>query len=351
MDQGVSCPLPLKNAEMIVLGHGSGGRLTHDLINDVFYKHFSNPILSSGNDAAILIDPIPSEPGKFVTSTDAHVVDPLTFPGGDIGKLAICGTVNDVSMMGAKPLYITATFIIEEGMQISELEKYVQSMQQACQEAGVIVVSGDTKVIPKGKADKLFISTTGIGWLPESRSISGDLAKPGDTVIISGSIGDHGIAVLQARGDLGFSSDIRSDVAPLNHMIELLLENVPCVHVFRDPTRGGLATTLVEIANQSKVTIQIEEEKIPVRPEVSSTCSMLGLDPLFIANEGKVIIILPAKYADKALKIVQNHEYGRNAMCIGSVIGNSKGEVLLRTPFGTNRVLNMLSGEMLPRIC
>jgi hydrogenase expression/formation protein HypE len=351
MDQGVSCPLPLKHEEIIVLGHGSGGRLTHDLIKDVFYKHFSNPILSSGNDAASLIDLLPSEPGKIVTSTDAHIVDPLTFPGGDIGKLAICGTVNDVSMLGAKPLYITATFIIEEGMQISELEKYVHSMQQTCMEAGVIVVAGDTKVTPRGKADKLFISTTGIGWLPKGRSISGNLAKSGDAVIISGSVGDHGIAVLQARGDLGFSSDIQSDVAPLNHMIENLLKDVPCVHVLRDPTRGGLATTLVEIALQSEVTIQVDEEKIPVRKEVSSACNMLGLDPLFIANEGKVIIILPTEYADKALKTLQNHKYGRNATCIGSVIGNSSGEVLLRTPFGTNRFLNMLSGEMLPRIC
>ena len=351
MDQGVSCPLPLTHSEIIVLGHGSGGRLTHDLIKDVFHKHFSNPILSSGNDAAVLIDPIPSGPGKFVISTDAHIVDPLIFPGGDIGRLAICGTVNDVSMLGAKPLFITATFIIEEGMLISELDLYIQSMQQACLEAGVIVVSGDTKVTPRGKADKLFISTTGIGWLPEGRSISGDLAEPGDAVIISGSVGDHGIAVVQARGDLGFSSDIRSDVAPLNHMIENLLENVPYVHVLRDPTRGGLATTLVEIALQSKVTIQVEEDKIPVNLEVRSACNMLGLDPLFIANEGKVIIILPHEFADVALKTLQHHRYGRNAMLIGTVLGKSNGEVLLRTPFGTNRVLDMLSGEMLPRIC
>lgn len=351
MDQGVTCPLPLRHSEKIVLGHGSGGRLTHDLIREVFYKHFSNPILSSGNDAAVLFDPFPPEPGRFVISTDAHIIDPLIFPGGDIGRLAICGSVNDVSMMGAKPSFITATFIIEEGMQIDELEIYVRSMQQACLEAGVNVISGDTKVAPRGKADKLFISTTGIGWLPEGRSISGDLAEPGDAVIISGNIGDHGIAVLQARGDLGFSSDIRSDLAPLNHMIENLLKDVPHVHVLRDPTRGGLGTTLVEISLQSKVTIQVEEDKIPVNMEVKSACNMLGLDPLFIANEGKVIIILPYKYTDVALKSLHQHKYGVNAMLIGTVLGNSSGEVLLKTPFGTNRVINMLSGEMLPRIC
>jgi len=351
MAQGAFCPLPLKHSEIIVMGHGSGGILTHELIRDVFHKYFSNTILSSGNDAAVLDDPILSLAGNIVTSTDAHIVDPLIFPGGDIGRLAICGTVNDISMLGAKPLYITASFIIEEGMLISELESYIQSMQRACNEADVLVVAGDTKVTPKGKADKLFISTTGIGWLPEGRAINGSKAEPNDDVIISGNIGDHGIAVLQARGDLGFSSDIRSDVAPLNKMIETLLQEVPTIHVMRDPTRGGLATTLAEIALQSKVTIQLDEEEIPINKEVSSACGMLGLDPLFIANEGKVIIILPHEYTDATLRTLHKNKYGKYAMRIGSVIGKSNGEVLLRTPFGSTRVLHMLSGEMLPRIC
>ncbi|MFH1446653.1 MAG: hydrogenase expression/formation protein HypE [Chloroflexota bacterium] len=350
--QGPVCSLPLHHNNQIVIGHGSGGQMTHDLIKNVFYQKFSNPILDKNNDAALidlLLDN--NKKGSLVTATDAHIVSPLFFPGGDIGRLAICGTVNDVAMLGAKPLYITATFIIEEGFSIQSLEKIANSMQLACQEARVEIVAGDTKVTEKGKSDGLFISTTGIGWAPAGRQIGGQFARQGDAVIVSGTLGDHGIAVLEARGDLGFHTSIQSDVSPLNEMIEILLTKVPDTHVLRDPTRGGLATSLVEIAHQSKVTIQIDEVSLPIKPAVQTACEMLGFDPLYIANEGKVIVILPEAEVDNALQILRSHPYGKAAMRIGSVLQNSPGRVLLKTPLGSNRILEMLAGEMLPRIC
>ncbi len=347
--QGLSCPLPIQQHEKILLGHGSGGLLTLNLIREIFHHYFSNPALDEGNDAAAIGMDLKN--GSLVTSTDAHIVSPLFFPGGDIGRLAVCGTVNDVSMLGAKPLYLTASFILEEGLPIQTLERIVQSMQAACLEAGVSIVAGDTKVTEKGKGDGVYISTTGIGWLPAGRHIRGQNAQLGDEVIISGSIGDHGIAVLQARGDLGFTSNIQSDVAPLNKLIELLVDEIPVVHVMRDPTRGGLGTTLVEIASQSQVSIQIEEETIPVKPEVRTACEMLGFDPLNIANEGKAVIIVPSQQTEKALQILNLHPYGRDAQRIGRVIEGKPGRVLLRTELGTKRIVEMMAGEMLPRIC
>ena len=346
------CPLPLAHNERIVIGHGSGGRMTHDLVKNVFHKHFSNPVLDAGNDFARVSNRHKnSGKGKIVLSTDCHIVSPLFFPGGDIGRLAVCGTVNDVAMSGAQPLYITAGFIIEEGFPIETLEKVVSSMSDAAQEANVLIVAGDTKGVEKGNADGLFITTTGIGWLTHDVDIAGDRAAPGDVVLISGTIGDHGVAVLTARNELGIETTVQSDVAPLNNMIDQLLEAAPHTHVLRDPTRGGLATTLNEIAAQSKVAIWIDEETIPILPEVRSVCELLGFDPLYMANEGKLVTIVPPEEADNALNAMRQHPYGKKAMRIGGVQPAPQKRVMARTTTGTTRMLDMLSGEMLPRIC
>jgi hydrogenase expression/formation protein HypE len=347
--QGPVCPIPHRHTQTVVIGHGSGGQMTHDLIRHIFQSKLGNVFLSEGNDAARI--PLDQFPGQMAVSTDSHVVSPLFFPGGDIGRLAICGTVNDVSMLGAIPRFITAGFILEEGFSIDSLTQIVDSMAQACEEAGVQIIAGDTKVVEKGSADGLFINTSGFGVIPSGRNIGGQFAQPGDAVLITGTLGDHGIAILQARGDLGFESQIRSDVAPLNHMIESFLVEIPEVHVLRDPTRGGLATTLKEIACQSQVSIRLEEDSIPITPEVATACEMLGFDPLYIANEGKAIIILPADYAEKGLEILRNSPYGSKAMRIGRVFSQNPGQVLLETAFGSARILDMLSGEILPRIC
>ncbi|NPV84835.1 MAG: hydrogenase expression/formation protein HypE [Anaerolineae bacterium] len=347
-----SCPLPLTHNESIVIGHGSGGRMTHDLVKKVFYKHFSNPVLDAGNDFARVSSGQTSRgKGKIVLSTDCHIISPLFFPGGDIGRLAVCGTVNDVAMSGAQPLYITAGFIIEEGFSIEMLEKVVSSMSGAAQEANVLIVAGDTKVVEKGNADSLFITTTGIGWLEHDLDIAGDRAAPGDVVLISGTIGDHGVAVLTARNELGIETTVQSDVAPLNGMIDHLLQAAPHTHVLRDPTRGGLATTLNEIAAQSKVAIWIDEETVPILPEVRSVCELLGFDPLYMANEGKLVAIVPPEEADNALNAMRQHPYGKMAMRIGAVQPTPQNRVMAHTTSGATRILDMLSGEMLPRIC
>lgn len=350
--EGPVCPVPLRHQTHIVMGHGSGGRMTQELIEKVFVPHFSNPALLEGNDFANLL--VPEEiraGGHLAVSTDSHIVAPLFFPGGDIGKLAVCGTVNDVAMSGARPLGLTAGFILEEGLPIEVLERVVASMAETAAACGVPIVAGDTKVVEKGKADGLFINTAGFGWVPAGLTIGGQYAQPGDAVLLSGSMGDHGIAVLTARGDLGFETALESDVAPLNGLILALLAEIPQVHVLRDPTRGGLATTLNEIAVQSHVNITIEEGLVPIKPEVQSACEMLGFDPLYVANEGKVIIILPEVYAQKALSILQQQKYGQNATRIGKVLDAPKERVLLKNRIGSSRILDVLSGEMLPRIC
>jgi hydrogenase expression/formation protein HypE len=349
--EGPVCPLPLKNETTIVLGHGSGGLMTHNLIQDVFQAHFQNSFIKAGNDFANTPIPENYSNGKLSISTDGHIISPIFYPGGDIGRLAICGTVNDISMSGSTPLYITASFILEEGLQIADLERIVLSMQKSAEEAGVEIVAGDTKVVEKGKGDGIFISTTGIGWLPNHIEIRGDLAQPGDVILISGTIGDHGIAVLSARGDLGFETNLQSDVAPLNHLIQSLIKEIPEIHVLRDPTRGGLATTLNEIARQSNVGLMIHDELVPVNSTVQSACEMLGFDPLYVANEGKVVVILPREYKEQALEIMKQNPYGKNAAFIGEVVANHSGHVVLKTSFGTTRMLEMMSGEMLPRIC
>jgi len=349
--EGPVCPVPLKNNSTIVLGHGSGGLMTHNLIKDVFQSYINNHFIIAGNDFAKTPLPGSKGNGSLSISTDGHIIFPIFFPGGDIGRLSICGTVNDISMSGAIPMYLTASFILEEGLLISDLEKIVISMQKTAQEAGIEIVAGDTKVVEKGKGDGIFISTTGIGWLPDSINIRGDLAQPGDVILISGTIGDHGIAVLSARGDLGFQTELVSDVAPLNHLIQSLIRDIPEIHVLRDPTRGGLATTLNEISRQSNFGIVIHENLIPINPIVQNACEVLGFDPLYVANEGKVIVILPEKFKNQALKIMKKDIYGQYATAIGEVVGDHPGRVVLKTEFGTTRMLDMMSGEMLPRIC
>jgi hydrogenase expression/formation protein HypE len=345
---GPVCPLPLPHADRIVLGHGSGGKMSHDLVARLFLPQFDNPSLRAGDDAAALA----LENGqRLAVSTDAHVVSPLFFPGGDIGRLAVCGTVNDVAMLGATPLYLTAGFILEEGLEVSLLERVAASMHIAAKEAGVQIVAGDTKVVQKGKADGLYITTAGVGVIRPGMTIGGAQARSGDVVLLSGPIGDHGMAVLAARGDLGFEIDLQSDVAPLNHLIAAMLDASPNVHVLRDPTRGGLATTLNEIAGQSNVGIWLDEDAIPVRPQVAAACEALGFDPLYVANEGKLVAIVAAEDAEAVLLAMRKTHYGEEAVHIGEIRSNPQGRVLLRTRIGTTRIVDKLAGEMLPRIC
>ena len=346
--EGAVCAPPLTHNEQIVMGHGAGGRMSHQLIRNAFLSAFDNPALSAGDDAARLESSLHE---TLAISTDSHVVFPLFFPGGDIGRLAVCGTVNDVSMLGARPLYLTAGFILEEGLPMETLQRLVASMKAAAEEAGVQIVAGDTKVVQKGKADGLYITTTGVGVIRPGLRIGGEQAKAGDAIILSGPIGDHGMAVLDARGELGFHSTIRSDVAPLNHLIEAMLNASTRIHVLRDPTRGGLATTLNEIATQSKVGILLDEEKIPVLPEVRAACEMLGFDPLYIANEGKLVAMVPQEDASSVLQAMRSTRYGEEAIIIGEVTSAPQGRVLLKTALGSTRVVDMLAGEMLPRIC
>ena len=346
--EGAVCAPSSTHNEQIVMGHGAGGRMSHQLIKKAFVSAFQNTALNAGDDAALV------EPGlrqKLSISTDAHVVSPLFFPGGDIGKLAVCGTVNDVAMLGAKPLYLTAGFILEEGLPMDTLKRVVESMRLAAEEAGVQIVAGDTKVVQKGKADGIYITTAGVGVVREDVNVSGANAKPGDVVVLSGTIGDHGIAVLGARGELGFQSSLQSDVAPLNHLIAAILDVCLNVHVLRDPTRGGLATTLNEIAVQSNVGILLREETIPVHSEVNAACEMLGFDPLYVANEGKLVAIVPKEEAEKVLAVMKSTRYGEGAVVIGEVVAEPKSRVLLKTTLGSTRVVDMLAGEMLPRIC
>lgn len=331
----------------ILLAHGSGGRLSHELIEKVFKTRFSNPMLDQGDDAAEF--KMQNAKCKIAFTTDSYVVKPLFFPGGDIGRLAVCGTVNDLAMKGAQPLYLSAGFIIEEGLPLETLEKVVDSMAIAAKEAGVSIVTGDTKVVDKGACDGLFINTAGVGVIPEGVNVSGSLAAPGDVVIISGSIGDHGAAVINARNNFGLSGNLLSDAAPLAGLVSVILQ-AGKVKVLRDPTRGGLATTLNEIAGQSKVTINIEEGKIPVKPEVKGACEMLGLDPLYVANEGKLIAIVPGRDAEGILKAMRQDPLGKDAAILGKV-ETGKPQVLLITFLGSRRPLMMLEGEALPRIC
>ncbi len=346
--EGAVCAPPLPHTEQIVMGHGAGGRMSHQLIQKAFMPAFQNPALQAGDDAALIDAGLRQQ---LSISTDSHVVFPLFFPGGDIGKLAVCGTVNDVAMLGAKPLYLTAGFILEEGLHMDVLHRVIASMKEAAEEAGVQIVAGDTKVVQKGKADGLYITTAGIGIVRAGVNVSGANAKAGDAIILSGTIGDHGIAVLGARGELGFQSSLQSDVAPLNHLIAAMLDASPNIHVLRDPTRGGLATTLNEIATQSNVGILLDEKTLPIHPEVGAACEMLGFDPLYVANEGKLVTMVPRENADAVLAAMKKTRYGEGAVIIGEVTSEPRGRVLLKTELGSTRIVDMLAGEMLPRIC
>jgi len=354
--QALVCPVPHPHDRHILLGHGSGGKMSQNLIKNIFLPPFDNPTLRAGDDAGVVH--IELENGvkeqitdRFAISTDSHVVWPLFFPGGDIGRLSICGTVNDVAMMGGIPKFITVGFIIEEGFEIGLLINITKSMKSASEEANVSIVAGDTKVVQRGKADGLYINTTGVGVIPANIEIGGANAKPGDVVILSGSIGDHGIAVLGARGELGFSADVSSDVAPLNSLVQSMLNKCSQIHVLRDPTRGGLGTSLNEIAQQSNVCISINESSIPIKPAVAAACELLGFDPLYVANEGKLIAILPPEDADVVLHAMQNTRYGEESAIIGNVLTEPSRRVLLKTVIGTTRIIDTPSGEILPRIC
>jgi hydrogenase expression/formation protein HypE len=346
--QGPVCPMPVQQRDRVMLGHGSGGKLSHDLIAKKFLPAFDNAILRAGDDAGVAQITAAT---RLAISTDSHVVWPLFFPGGDIGRLAVCGTVNDVAMMGATPKYLTAGFILEEGVEFELLDRVVASMRAAADEAGVSIIAGDTKVVQRGKADGLYINTTGVGLIADGIEIGGALARPGDVVILSGPMGDHGIAVLSARGELGFDADVSSDVAPLNHLVAAMLAASDQVHVLRDPTRGGVATTLNEIARQSKVGLTLFEKSLPVRPAVRAACELLGFDPLYIANEGRLLAIVGRAAADRVLAVMRRTRYGEDSVIIGEVQAGSPGRVLSKTAIGSHRIVDVLLGELLPRIC
>lgn len=343
----LSCPAPLPARDMVLLGHGSGGRLTAALIREIFLPAFRNPALERLDDQAIVnINGL-----RLAMTTDSFVVKPLFFPGGDIGSLAVHGTVNDLAMGGAQPLYLSAAFILEEGLPMETLRRVVDSLHRAAADAGIEVVTGDTKVVEKGKGDGLFINTTGIGVVPDGVSLSSDQARPGDAVLLSGLIGDHGIAILAQREGLEFESEIRSDSAPLHLLVAALLEATPAVRCMRDPTRGGLSSTLNEIAARSGVGMELDERTIPVSEAVRGACELLGLDPLYVANEGKLVAIVAPEAAEKALAALRSHPLGREAQIIGRVTESHAGLVVLRTALGTTRIVDVLSGDQLPRIC
>jgi len=335
--------------DKILLAHGAGGRLSHDLVHDLFLPHFPAPALAKLDDSAV-VEP-GTGPGRLAFTTDCHVVKPLFFKGGDIGRLAVCGTVNDLAMVGATPLYLSAGFVLEEGLDLEILRKVVASMKASADEARVEIVAGDTKVVEKGEADQLFVTTAGVGVVPEGVDISASNARPGDVVLLSGSIGDHGIAVLSEREGLAFRTQLTSDVAPLNRLVSAMVEVSREIHVLRDPTRGGLATSLNEIALQSGVTIRISEADIPVHDGVRAACEMLGYDPLYVANEGKLVAVVASDDAEKLLEVMRGDPLGREATIIGEVTGQAAAKVLLTTRIGGTRIVDMLAGEMLPRIC
>lgn len=344
---GMVCPTPLADHTHILLGHGSGGKLTADLVCNLFLPAFHNEYLARLDDQAVL----PLNDMRIALTTDAFVVTPLFFPGGDIGKLAINGTVNDLAMSGARPLYIAAAFILEEGLAIDELCRVVRSMRQAACEAGVQLVTGDTKVVERGKGDKLFITTTGLGVVEKSIVVAADRARPGDKVILSGTVGDHGTAVLSQRENLQFEGALESDTAALHTLVAAMLEASDQIHCLRDPTRGGVATTLNELAAASGVGLEIDEEAIPIKESVKGACEILGLDPLYIANEGKLVAFVAADAAEKVVAKMREHPLGLEARVIGEVVTQHPGVVLLRTVIGGKRVLDVLRGEPLPRIC
>ena len=343
----LACPAPLGTRDTVLLGHGSGGRLSAELLRDVFLRAFTNPVLAQLNDQAIVsVDGM-----RLAFTTDSFVVKPLFFPGGDIGSLAVHGTINDLAVGGAEPLFLSAAFIIEEGLPMETLRQVVESFRRAASEAGVEVVTGDTKVVEKGKGDGLFINTSGIGRVRDGIHLSADQAQPGDRVLLSGSLGDHGIVILSQREGLEFDSPITSDSAPLHTLVKVMLDAVPGIRCLRDPTRGGLSSTLNEIAAQSRVGMTLEEPTIPIKEAVRGACELLGLDPLYVANEGKLVAIVPAEHAEVVLTAMRAHPLGKESAIIGTVTAEHPGVVTMRTSLGTTRIVDMLSGDQLPRIC
>ena len=332
--------------DKILLAHGSGGKLSHDLVEKNFVPLFKNPLLDKLDDSAIF-----ELKGQLAFTTDSYVVSPIFFPGGDIGKLAVCGTVNDLAMSGAVPLYLSISLVIEEGLPLADLQKVMTSAGKAAEEAGVKVVTGDTKVVDRGSADKLFVNTAGIGVIPQGVGISGSKAQPGDKVILNGSIGEHGIAVMSQREGLQFSVPIESDCASLHKLVADILEISNNIHCLRDPTRGGLASTLNEFARQSGVGVRIDENKIPVREAVRAACELLGFDPLYVANEGKLVAVVPAADAERVLAKMRRNQYGTQSTIIGEIVAEHPGRVVMTTRLGASRIVDMLVGELLPRIC
>ena len=333
--------------DKILLDHGSGGKMSHQLITGMILPIFDNPMLEVLHDGAIF--DIAKQ--RMAFSTDTYVVDPIFFPGGSIGKLAVNGTVNDLAMCGAAPLYLSAGLIIEEGFSLTDLGKILKDMALAAEKANVKVVTGDTKVVPKGAVDKIFVNTSGIGLIPRQVDISSHRARPGDKVIISGSIADHGMTVLTQREGMIFDSPVISDTAPLNHMVTKMLAAHKDIHVLRDPTRGGVGTALNEIAGKSGVGIKIYEEKVPLKKEIAGICELLGFDPFYVANEGKLIAFVAPDYAEKVLAAIRADEFGQDACIIGEAIADNPGKVIMQTSIGGSRIVDMLTGEQLPRIC
>jgi hydrogenase expression/formation protein HypE len=351
-----SCPLPASRYDHILLGHGSGGRLTAELIQRLFVPGFGNEVLAALEDQATLALPTPTPAGRpsgtrIAFTTDAFVVRPLFFPGGDIGQLAVHGTVNDLAVGGAVPLFLSAAFILEEGLAMADLARIVASMRRACDAAGVALVTGDTKVVDRGKGDQVFITTSGIGLVPEGRRLSIRNARPGDRVVVSGTIGDHGIAIMSVREGLEFETVLESDTAPLTRLAQAMLAACPSIRCMRDPTRGGVSSALNELAAASRVGVRVTEAALPIRPEVHAACEMLGLDPLYVANEGKLLAVVPPEDADRLLEVMRGDPLGRNAALIGEVVAEHPGLVVMKSLVGGERVVTLLAGEQLPRIC
>lgn len=332
----------------ILLDHGSGGLASQELISSLFLKHLDNPTLHGLEDSAV----IDNHPGRLAFTTDSYVVDPIFFPGGDIGKLAVHGTINDLAMRGAKPLCLSLAIILEEGMPLDDLERIIVSISESCKESGVPIVTGDTKVVPKGKGDKIFINTSGIGIVSEDIDISSMKAQADDVIILSGTMGDHGITIMTRRAGISIQGKLESDTMPLHRLVQKLLTELPgSIHTLRDPTRGGVATTLNEIAANSKLSIELREEALPVRPQVRAACELLGLEPLYLANEGKCLVVVSADKADEALRIMRSTPEGAEAAIIGRMTTGKAGRVVINTPIGGFRMVTPLHGEPLPRIC
>lgn len=344
---GPACPIPATEDERILLGHGSGGRLTSQLIERLILPSLRNPVLDALDDQAMLSVP----QGRVAFTTDSFVVSPIFFPGGDIGELAVNGTINDLAMGGARPTALSLALILEEGMPLVDLRRVIASVKRASERAGVPIVTGDTKVVGRGSGDQIFINTTGIGLVPPGRELGAAHVQPGDAVLVSGTLGDHGVAILSQREGLGLEGDLRSDTAPLHGLVETLLEVCPEVHAMRDPTRGGLAATLVEIATRQNLGIRIDESALPIRDEVRGVCELFGLDPLLVANEGKLVAFVPAQRAPIALDAMRSHPLGKHATCIGTVTPDRGCPVVMNTAVGGQRIVDLPYAEQLPRIC